>query len=107
MQTKRVYLPTSTFEVTRTPHPNGDEFSADLISGDVDMEDLADAELEAIEVAKAEWAKAAFDAADREIRAFEASNRHGLQSTYGTELAFPGGKVPMPTHMLAVPGMRK
>ena len=60
-QTRRVYIPVSNlrpevcFEVTRTDHPNGAEYTAEMISGDVDMDELVDAEALAIDQARDEW----------------------------------------------------
>lgn len=65
--TRRVYInpapgsstrPEACFEVTRTHDAYGGlwEYSAELISGDVDMLELEDAEEGAIEQAKIDWA---------------------------------------------------
>lgn len=76
-QTRRVYVPITSlrpeccFEVSRTDHPNGDEYTTELISGDVDCADLEDAEDAAIEQAKALWETERDGGA--EARRFEAS----------------------------------
>lgn len=61
-QTRRVYIPVSNlrpeacFEVTRTMQHNGLwAFSTELISGDVDCDELEDAEEAAIDQARQEW----------------------------------------------------